>query len=78
MRVEAFEDIARFKARVDAAIRQIHACRLAPGFDRVYAPGEKEFLTEAAYRRDGIPLTLESIDDVLFTARGVGIHSAAL
>ena len=25
MRVEAFEDVARFKARVDAAIRQLHA-----------------------------------------------------
>ena len=78
MRVEAFEETVRFKARVDEAIRELHACRLAPGFDHVFAPGEKEFLSELAYRRDGIPLTLESIDDVLFTARGVGIQSAAL
>jgi ureidoglycolate dehydrogenase (NAD+) len=78
MRVEAFEETVRFKARIDEAIRELHACRLAPGFDQVYAPGEKEFLSEVAYRRDGIPLTHESIDDVLFTARGVGIHSATL
>jgi LDH2 family malate/lactate/ureidoglycolate dehydrogenase len=78
LRIDAFEDRTRFKARVDESIRQLHACRLAPGFDRVYAPGEKEFLTEAEYRRDGIPLTLESIDDALATARGLGITSADL
>ncbi len=73
MRVEAFEDVARFKSRVDAAIRQLRSSRLAPGFDRVYAPGEREFLTERAYRRDGIPLTAETIDDVLETARRLGL-----
>ena len=50
IRVDAFEELARFKARVDAAIRQLHDVRLAPGFERVYAPGEKEFLTEVDYR----------------------------
>src|SRR5712691_6739692 len=45
MRIEAFEDTTHFKTRVDEAIRELHACRLAPGFDRLYAPGEKEFLT---------------------------------
>jgi LDH2 family malate/lactate/ureidoglycolate dehydrogenase len=78
MRVEAFEDTARFKARVDEAIRELHACRLAPGFERVYAPGEKEFLNQDAYRGEGIPLTLETIDDVLATARSVGLESAQL
>jgi LDH2 family malate/lactate/ureidoglycolate dehydrogenase len=77
MRVEAFEDTARFKARVDESIRQLHAARLAPGFERVYAPGEKEFLTHAAYSRDGIPLTLETIADVLATASGLGIDVEA-
>lgn len=78
IRVEAFEDRTRFKARVDEAIRELHECRLAPGFERVYAPGEKEFLTEAAYREEGIPLTLESIEDVLATARGLGLQTVAL
>ena len=73
MRVEAFEDTVRFKARIDEAIRELHASRLAAGFDRIYAPGEKEFLTERDYRRDGIPLTLETIDDMLATARALGI-----
>jgi LDH2 family malate/lactate/ureidoglycolate dehydrogenase len=73
VRVEAFEDLIRFKGRVDSAIRELRACRLAPGFSRVYAPGEKEFLNEEAYRRDGIPLTLETLADLLETARILGI-----
>jgi LDH2 family malate/lactate/ureidoglycolate dehydrogenase len=44
----------------------------------VYAPGEKEFLTEAAYRRDGIPLTLETIADVVSTARGLDLDATVL
>jgi len=64
IRVGAFEDVGRFKARVDGAIRQLRACRLAPGFDRVYAPGEKEVLSEAAYRRDGIPLNAVTLADL--------------
>src|SRR5262249_37997340 len=39
IRIDAFEDPARFKTRVDGAIRELHGVRLAPGFDRVYAPG---------------------------------------
>jgi LDH2 family malate/lactate/ureidoglycolate dehydrogenase len=78
VRIAAFEDTVRFKARIDEAIRELHASRLAPGFERVYAPGEKEFLSEQAYRRDGIPLTLETIADVLATARTLGIGGASL
>jgi LDH2 family malate/lactate/ureidoglycolate dehydrogenase len=78
MRVEAFEDTTRFKARVDEAIRELHACRLAPGFERVYAPGEIEFRNQRAYRAEGIPLTLETIEDVLATARGLGIEPPEL
>ncbi len=57
LRVGAFEEIARFKARVDGAIRQIHACRLAPGIARIYTPGEQEWLTRQEREREGIPST---------------------
>jgi LDH2 family malate/lactate/ureidoglycolate dehydrogenase len=75
IRIDAFEDVTRFKSRVDAAIRQLHDVQLAPGFDRVYAPGEKEFLTEADYRAHGIPLTRQTLEDVLETARQLGTEA---
>ena len=78
IKVDAFEDVARFKARVDGAIRQLHAVRLAPGVDRVYAPGEKELLTEREYRRDGIPLNDVTLADLRRVADELGLDAAAL
>jgi LDH2 family malate/lactate/ureidoglycolate dehydrogenase len=59
--VGAFEDVACFRQRVDGIVRQIRACAPAPGFSRCYAPGELEHDTEAGYRRDGIPLSAETL-----------------
>jgi LDH2 family malate/lactate/ureidoglycolate dehydrogenase len=78
IRVAAFEDPARFKQRVDGAIRQIHDSRLAPGFQRVYAPGEMEFLTEQAYRREGIPLAAATLADLGQAAFDLGIETSSL
>jgi LDH2 family malate/lactate/ureidoglycolate dehydrogenase len=59
--IAAFVDPTAFRARVDAAIRQIRSSRPAAGFDRCYAPGELEHETEARYRRTGIPLNAETL-----------------
>jgi ureidoglycolate dehydrogenase (NAD+) len=73
LRVAAFEEIDRFKARVDAAIRQIHACRPAPGVERIYTPGEKEWLTRREHLRDGIPLNDVTLADLRRTAEDLGV-----
>jgi LDH2 family malate/lactate/ureidoglycolate dehydrogenase len=73
IQVQAFEDVARFKGRVDAAIRQIRASRRAPGVARIYAPGELEWETRQAYERDGIPLNSETLADLGATAAGLGL-----
>ncbi len=56
VRIAAFEDPARFRARVDAIVRQVRESRRAAGVERLYAPGGLEAETEARYRREGIPL----------------------
>lgn len=78
IRVGAFEDSEVFKARVDKAIREIHACTLSPGFDRVYAPGEKEARTREAYARDGIPLNAVTLSDLRDTATARGVPTAGI
>ncbi len=77
IRVDAFEEVSVFKQRVDAAIRQIHACKLAPGFDRIYAPGEMEFETKAKYVRDGVPLNLVTREEIVRAADSLGLGDAA-
>jgi LDH2 family malate/lactate/ureidoglycolate dehydrogenase len=73
IKISAFEDVDRFKERIDKAIDEIHNCRLADGFDRIYVPGEKEFLSREAYERDGISLNAETLSDIAAAARGVGV-----
>ena len=73
IRVGAFEDVRRFKTRVDRAIQQIHECQLAPGFDRIYAPGEKELLNREIYRKDGIPLNTITLTDIRQAATNVSV-----
>ena len=71
--IASFEDVERFKSRVDAAIQQIHDCRLAPGFDRVYAPGELEAIRRVEYHEKGIPLSHVTLTDVRKTSERLGI-----
>jgi LDH2 family malate/lactate/ureidoglycolate dehydrogenase len=73
IRVGAFEEAVTFKARVDAAVDEIHRCRLAPGFERTFAPGEPEFLRRAAYLEEGIPLNEVTLRDIAATCKSLGI-----
>ena len=74
--VAAFEDVARFKARVDGAVRQLRGARKAPDTERIYAPGELEFETAARYDREGVPLNQETLGDLAATARACGVDPA--
>jgi LDH2 family malate/lactate/ureidoglycolate dehydrogenase len=78
LRVSAFTDVNNFKTRVDAAINQIHASHLAPGFERTYAPGEVEHLNRANYRREGIPLNAVTVTDVAKVAEQFGLDASFL
>jgi LDH2 family malate/lactate/ureidoglycolate dehydrogenase len=78
LRVAGFEDPARFKARVDGIVRQIHASQLAPGAERVYAPGEPEAELSRRYRVEGIPLNDATLRDLSEAAEGLGLNATAI
>jgi LDH2 family malate/lactate/ureidoglycolate dehydrogenase len=61
IRIDAFEEPARFRARVDEAIRRIRNCAPAAGYTRCYAPGEPEHELELLYAKEGIPLTADTL-----------------
>lgn len=77
IRISAFEEIDRFKARVDEAIQQIHHCRPAAGVERIYAPGELEALRREAYLKDGIPLNTVTIADLQAVGEKMGVDTTA-
>ena len=48
--IAAFVDVSTFKARMDKVLREYRSTQLAPGFERVYTPGEMEFEIERERR----------------------------
>jgi L-2-hydroxycarboxylate dehydrogenase (NAD+) len=52
----AFGDVAGFKARVDALVRELRASERMPDVERIWLPGEQSHERRAANERDGIPI----------------------
>jgi ureidoglycolate dehydrogenase (NAD+) len=78
LKIAAFEDVARFKRRVDGIIRQIRNGRKAPGFDRIYSPGELEAETEIKYRKEGIPLNEDTLKGIITAAEQLGVDASSI
>jgi len=73
MNVDFFVDFEEFTGRVDKAIQQVHNTRKAPGVDRIWMPGEREFETRVVNGREGIPLADETIRDLLDAAQSADV-----
>jgi LDH2 family malate/lactate/ureidoglycolate dehydrogenase len=71
--VAAYDDIAAFKARVDAYIGEIKDSKKAAGVEQIYLPGELEFLREQERRQTGIPLHVNIIKDLKAIAEETGV-----
>jgi LDH2 family malate/lactate/ureidoglycolate dehydrogenase len=67
VRIDGFRDPAAFRADVQRELEEFRASEPAPGFDRVFTPGEPEAIREREHRRAGIgldPIVVESLDRV--------------
>ncbi|MGI6367434.1 MAG: Ldh family oxidoreductase [Anaerolineae bacterium] len=58
IRVEAFQPLDEFRARIDGLVNAVHSARPAEGFDRILVPGETEWLN----RQQGLRVGLEISD----------------
>ncbi len=75
--VAAFEDVDRFKQRVDKAVREQHETRRAPGSDQIFIPGEIESEKRERYMSEGIPLNPVGLNEMAETARSLGVDISA-
>jgi LDH2 family malate/lactate/ureidoglycolate dehydrogenase len=71
--VDAFEDVAAFKARVDRALREIKQSTRAAGVDRIYIPGEIEAECAERRRAEGIPIPDEVVQDFVELGEELGV-----
>lgn len=75
LRIDAFEDLKRFRARVDAVIAQIEEGSRVDARRPLYAPGGLEAAKADEYRRDGIPLNETTIAGLRETAARLGVKA---
>jgi LDH2 family malate/lactate/ureidoglycolate dehydrogenase len=59
--VAHFSDVAAFKARVDAYVQRVRAAQPAAGVERIFVPGEPEFLAARERAERGIPLPAATV-----------------
>ncbi len=72
-RPDAFRPAEDFQADIDAFLIALRSAEPAPGHDRVYVPGELEFLAEEDRRRHGIPLHPKVVADLEAVAAETGV-----
>jgi LDH2 family malate/lactate/ureidoglycolate dehydrogenase len=76
LKVSAFDEPDRFKARIDGIVREIHASRRAEGVEYVWVPGEIEAETERRYREEGIPLNSVTLEGLAEVAARLGVDTS--
>ncbi len=54
--IQAFTDLESFKKTTGDILRELRAARKAPGQQRIYTAGEKEFENEQFVRKNGVPV----------------------
>ena len=71
--VAAFGNVAAFKGRVDALVRDLRGSRRMPGIERIWLPGEQSRAKRIAYARDGIPIAAELMRKLNQLAEELGV-----
>jgi LDH2 family malate/lactate/ureidoglycolate dehydrogenase len=69
LNIGSFTPLDEFTATMDETIRIIRASKTAEGVERVYLPGEIEWLNHQKFRREGIPLHKNHLDSLAHLAR---------
>ncbi len=68
-----FIDVHDFKETVDRRIREIRDSKRMAGVDRIYLPGEKEYIAREEAARSGVPVGLEVVKDLVGVAEQFGV-----
>jgi LDH2 family malate/lactate/ureidoglycolate dehydrogenase len=68
-----FLPLERFKEVTGNIMRELRSSKLAPGKDKIYTAGEKEFNTEMERRKIGIPINKSLQKDIKIMQRELGL-----
>lgn len=57
--IASFVDLDIYRTRMDRAVLEIRKTRKSPGVERIFLPGEREYLLLEERKRNGIPLNTQ-------------------
>ena len=75
--ISAFDDLDKFKARVDALVRDIRGSERMKGFERIYLPGEQSRERHAERSRLGVPIPAPLLSSLNQLGEKLGIGRLA-
>lgn len=73
--VDSFVPIDEFTAKMDETIRKIRNAKKADGVDRIYMPGEIEWLNQQKFLKEGIPLHKQHLQDMANLGEELGVKA---
>jgi L-2-hydroxycarboxylate dehydrogenase (NAD+) len=73
MNIESFTPLEEFKATTGAILRELRASDKAPGQERIYTAGEKEFENEQRVRKEGVSVNPALQRDIRAMQEGLGL-----
>jgi L-2-hydroxycarboxylate dehydrogenase (NAD+) len=73
--VDSFTPLDDFTAKMDETVGKIRSSKTADGFERVYLPGEIEWLNREKFLRDGIPLHRQHLQDLANLGEELGVKA---
>ncbi len=71
--IKQFQDLDVFKAEIDQLWQTVRQAKPREGFDRVYLPGEIEWLKQEAWIKSGIPMHKAHVEGLNDIAEEMGI-----
>lgn len=71
--IENFLPVNEFKKNIGDLLRTLRATRKAPGQERIYTAGEKEFEMEKKVREQGVPVNKNLRKDILYLQQELGL-----
>ena len=77
VRIDAFRDVAEFKADMKRMVDHLRALRPRPGVEAVLVAGDPEASARADRTRNGIPLDEETIEQLRALAEELGLGMPA-
>jgi len=73
IQVEAFTSLADFKKTTGQILRDLRNSRKAPGRERIYTAGEKEYENEKLVRAEGIPIVPNLQKELSYLQKELGL-----